>query len=106
MGACLGDHTKTGIHTMLNTGTVVGVGCNLYGSEFHPVDIPGFIWGRPGDYKEHLYEKMHETARAAMSRRGVEMSAAYGALLKGWFEAGASRRAEFLSHRMHSRKSS
>jgi UDP-N-acetylglucosamine diphosphorylase / glucose-1-phosphate thymidylyltransferase / UDP-N-acetylgalactosamine diphosphorylase / glucosamine-1-phosphate N-acetyltransferase / galactosamine-1-phosphate N-acetyltransferase len=101
LGCCLGDHVKTGINSMLNTGTVVGVAGNLFGTGFHPQSIPDFIWGQPGNYKEYLLDRVVATARTVMGRRHVEMSPAYEALLRGWFEETRPRRERFLSRRTH-----
>jgi UDP-N-acetylglucosamine diphosphorylase/glucosamine-1-phosphate N-acetyltransferase len=103
LGCCLGEHTKTSIGTMLNTGSVVGVGCNLFGSGFHPARVADFIWGQPGNYKEHRLESMIETARIVMDRRGVLWTAEYEQLVRDWHQSTAPRRAEFLSRRMHKR---
>jgi UDP-N-acetylglucosamine diphosphorylase/glucosamine-1-phosphate N-acetyltransferase len=76
-GLIMGDHSKCGINTMFNTGTVVGVGCNIYDSGFPPKHIPSFSWGSAGGgWVEHDLEKMLNTARAVMRRRGVELDEA------------------------------
>jgi len=103
LGCCLGEHTKTSIGTVLNTGSVVGVGCNLFGSGFHPTRVEDFVWGQPGNYKEHRLENMIETARIVMDRRGVSWTEEYEQLVRAWHESSAPRRAEFLSRRMHRR---
>ncbi|MFO7767516.1 MAG: putative sugar nucleotidyl transferase [bacterium] len=97
LGCCLGDHTKTGINSMLNTGTVTGIACNLYGSGFPPAWVPDFIWGQPGRYTLHLLDRAVETAGIVMARRDVEMNGAYEALMRGWYEATASDRESFLA---------
>ncbi len=101
LGCCLGDHTKTSIGTILNTGTVTGVSCNLFGAGFHPVAIPDFVWGQPGGYKDYRVENAVATARTVMGRRHVEMSPAYENLLRSWFEATDKTRQDFLGRRMH-----
>ncbi len=73
-GLCMGDHAKTGINTMLNTGTVIGVSANVFGSGFPPKFIPSFSWG--GEKVEYDLEKALDTARRVMSRRNIELSKA------------------------------
>jgi len=73
VGSFIGDHTKTGIGTMLNTGICIGFSCNLYGSGlFTEKRIGSFSWGTPGNLVDYRLEKAIRTARASMSRRGVE----------------------------------
>ncbi|MBP7849051.1 MAG: GlmU family protein [Lentimicrobiaceae bacterium] len=70
-GLIMGDHSKCGINTMFNTGTVVGVSSNLYGSGFHRNFIPSFSWGGPQGF--HLYDldKAMQVAESVMQRRGM-----------------------------------
>lgn len=76
-GLIMGDHSKCGINTMFNTGTVVGVGCNIYDSGFPPKHVPSFSWGSAGGgWVPHDLEKMLNTARAVMGRRGVVLDEA------------------------------
>ncbi len=84
LGSIIGDHTKTGINTMLNTGTLIGISCNLYGSGFHNKLIKSFSWDDASkdvgvDYE---YDKAIQTAIVSMKRRNVEMSSEYEDLLK------------------------
>ena len=71
-GMIMGDHSKTGINTMFNTGTVIGVSCNLYGSGFPRNYIPSFSWGSPLAIKEYNMKKAFEVAEAVMGRRGIQ----------------------------------
>jgi UDP-N-acetylglucosamine diphosphorylase/glucosamine-1-phosphate N-acetyltransferase len=71
-GLIMGDHSKSGINTMFNTGTVVGVSCNLYGAGFQRNFIPSFSWGSPVALKEYDLNKAFEVASAVMKRRGLE----------------------------------
>lgn len=74
-GLIMGDHSKCGINTMFNTGTVVGPGCNIYDSGFPPKHVPAFRWGSAhGGWVEHDLEKMLETAKAVMARRGATLT--------------------------------
>ncbi len=76
VGLFMGDHSKTGITSMFNTGTVMGVFCNVYGSGFHDRVIPSFSWGTPNDYQEYRLEKALRVAEAVMARRSVTLSEA------------------------------
>ena len=69
-GLIMGDHSKCGINTMFNTGTVVGVSANIFGAGFPRNFIPSFTWGGPQGTTEYLLEKASETARLVMIRRG------------------------------------
>ncbi len=73
-GLIMGDHSKTGICTMLNTGTVVGVSANIFGSGFPRQFIPSFAWGGAGGFNTFRIDKAFETAEAMMSRREVSLS--------------------------------
>lgn len=70
LGCLLGDHVKTAIGTMLNTGTVVGPGANVFGGEMPPKHVPPFSWG-DGKYDR---DKFLDTAAHVMARRDVELS--------------------------------
>jgi UDP-N-acetylglucosamine diphosphorylase/glucosamine-1-phosphate N-acetyltransferase len=71
IGCFIGDHTKTGIGTTLNTGIVIGFSNNLYGgSLFVEKEIGHFKWGTPGQLVDYRVDKAMEVAKAAMSRRG------------------------------------
>lgn len=82
MGLVLGDHSKCSIGTTFNTGTVVGVGCNLYGPGFHDRYVPAFSWGSPGAYSGYRIDKFLRVARAVMPRRDRELTAAQEELLR------------------------
>ena len=75
MGCLLGDHVKTGIGLLLNTGTVVGAGSNLYGAVLPPRFVPPFSWGSGENLTEYRLEKFLEVAGRAMARRKVDLSA-------------------------------
>jgi UDP-N-acetylglucosamine diphosphorylase/glucosamine-1-phosphate N-acetyltransferase len=73
-GMIMGDHSKTGINTMLNTGTVIGVGCNIFGGGFPPATIPDFSWGGAGGFEDHSLDKFLETAARVYERRQLRFS--------------------------------
>jgi UDP-N-acetylglucosamine diphosphorylase/glucosamine-1-phosphate N-acetyltransferase len=76
IGLLAGDHVKTGINTMFNTGTVAGVGANIYGAGYPPRFVGSFQWGGAEEMKLGSLDRILETARVVMSRRGKELTAA------------------------------
>jgi UDP-N-acetylglucosamine diphosphorylase/glucosamine-1-phosphate N-acetyltransferase len=74
MGCFLGDHVKTGIGLLLNTGTVIGAGSNLYGAAMPPRYVPPFSWGTGEELTAYRVDKFLEVAERAMGRRDVPMS--------------------------------
>jgi len=74
VGLMMGDHSKSAIGTIFNTGTVVGVGCNLFGSGFPPRFIPSFHWGGADKLTPYPLQPALETARTVMTRRDRELS--------------------------------
>ena len=81
-GLMLGDHSMCSIGTMFNTGTVVGIGCNLFGSDFHRSFIPSFSMGnRNNGYLHIAIEKLLESAQTMFLRRGIEMNEPYKKML-------------------------
>jgi UDP-N-acetylglucosamine diphosphorylase/glucosamine-1-phosphate N-acetyltransferase len=85
-GLFMGDHSKTGINTMLNTGTTIGVFVNVYGSNFPRTFIPSFSWGSTTGFMEYKSEKAFETAQRVMSRRGIDFNETEEEILKHIFE--------------------
>ena len=73
-GLIMGDHSKCGINTMFNTGTVVGVGANIFGSGFPRNFIPSFSWGGNSGFTIHKLEKFFSTAEKVMKRRSILFS--------------------------------
>lgn len=73
-GLIMGDHSKAGINTMFNTGTVVGVASNIFGDGFPRNFIPSFSWGGAAGFNTHQINKAIETAEIVMSRRNMIMS--------------------------------
>ncbi len=85
-GLMMGDHSKCGINTMFNTGTVVGVSANIFGSGFPRNFVPSYSWGGASGYITYLPKKAFETARIMMSRRGVVFDEQEEAILNHVFE--------------------
>ena len=73
-GLMMGDHSKSGINTMFNTGTVVGVCANIFGSGFPRNFVPSFSWGGAAGMVTYDVRKAFETARIVMSRRNIEFT--------------------------------
>ena len=85
-GLMMGDHSKCGINTMFNTGTVVGVSANIFGSGFPRNFVPSFSWGGAAGFTTYVTKKAFETARLVMDRRGVEFDEKEAAILEHVFE--------------------
>lgn len=68
-GTIMGDHTKCGINTMFNTGTVVGVYSNIYGAGFQRNFVPSFSWGGPHGLSDYDMKKAVKTAEIVFARR-------------------------------------
>lgn len=85
-GLMMGDHSKTAINTMLNTGTVVGVNVNLYVPGFPRNFIPSFSWGGASGFSTYLPKKAFEAAKVMMARRGVEFDEKEARILEHVFE--------------------
>jgi UDP-N-acetylglucosamine diphosphorylase/glucosamine-1-phosphate N-acetyltransferase len=73
-GLFMGDHSKCGINTMFNTGTVVGVSANIFGSGFPRNFIPSFSWGGPQGMSVYPLDKAIDTASKVFQRRGIELA--------------------------------
>ena len=91
-GLIMGDHSKCGINTMFNTGTVVGVSANIFGAGFPRNFIPGFSWGGSAGTTTYKLEKALETAKIVMNRRNVELTQEDRDILKHVFEYSAKWR--------------
>ncbi len=73
-GLTMGDHSKCGINTMFNTGTVVGVFANIFDAGFPPKHIPSFSWGGKHEMTAYKIDKALELAKIVMNRRNVEIT--------------------------------
>ena len=89
-GLMMGDHSKCGINTMFNTGTVVGVSSNIYGSGFPRNFIPSFSWGGAAGMVEYKFNKAMATAARVMERRGIELDETEMAILKHVYDLSFS----------------
>jgi UDP-N-acetylglucosamine diphosphorylase/glucosamine-1-phosphate N-acetyltransferase len=87
VGAFLGDHVKTGIGTLLNTGVTVGFASNLFGGGMiEERTIPPFSWAGARKREEYRLDKAIETARAVMKRRNIELRSEEIDIFKEIFE--------------------
>jgi hypothetical protein len=94
VGCFLGDHVKTGIGTVLNTGTVIGAGSNVFGGLMPPSAVPPFSWGSGPDLRDHALDKFLVTAAHAMGRRGQELTTGVRLVLEQAWAATAGRRSQ------------
>ncbi len=74
VGLTMGDHSKSAINTMFNTGTVVGVSCNVFGGSFPSKYIPSFSWGGSEAVTSYDLERSIDVARKVMKRRNIELT--------------------------------
>lgn len=99
VGLTMGDHSKCGINSMFNTGTVIGVCCNVYGAGLPPKYIPAFAWGGASDgLVTYKIGKAIEVARRVMARRKMALSDADEKLFKKVFELTREERATAAIH--------
>ena len=85
-GLMMGDHSKCSINTMFNTGTVVGVGANIFGAGFPRTFIPSFSWGGAAGFETFRLPKVTEVAERVMSRRGLEYDAVEQGIMEEVFK--------------------
>ena len=85
-GLIMGDHSKCAINTMFNTGTVVGVSCNIFASGFPRNFIAGFSWGGNAGFIPYLPKKAFETARIVYARRNQVFDEVEERILEHVFE--------------------
>lgn len=86
-GLMMGDHSKCGINTMFNTGTVVGVSANVFGDGYPRNFIPSFSWGGAAGFIPYQLNKVFETAERVMSRRHVSLTELDKEILKHIFDS-------------------
>jgi len=84
-GLIMGDHSKSGINTMFNTGTVVGVAANIYGGGFPETHIPSFSWGGSEGFETYRLEKLFETAEKVFERRNLKFNSTEKEILTSVF---------------------
>lgn len=94
-GLLMGDHSKCGINTMFNTGTVVGVSANIYGGSFPEKFIPSFTWGGSEGMVTYDFTRAMDTARRMMIRRNKQLQENELNMLRHVFESTAYQRSVF-----------
>ncbi|WP_282075386.1 GlmU family protein [Maribacter aquivivus] len=85
-GLMMGDHSKTAINTMFNTGTVIGVNSNIYVPGFPRNFVPSFSWGGASGFTAYQPAKAFDAAKVMMARRGVEFDEVEANILTHVFE--------------------
>jgi UDP-N-acetylglucosamine diphosphorylase/glucosamine-1-phosphate N-acetyltransferase len=86
VGLLMGDHSKSAINSQFNTGTAVGVSCNLFDAGFPPKWIPSFSWGGAAGVTDYRFEKAQHVAEVVAARRGITLSASEVQLLRELYE--------------------
>ena len=71
LGLMIGDHSKSAINTMFNTGSVIGFSCNIFGAGFPDKYVPSFTWGGAESYIHYDLQKAIDTAKVVLSRRKI-----------------------------------
>ena len=94
LGVLIGDHSKTAINTMFNTGTIVGFSCNVFGAGFPDKYIPSFSWGGSEGMNPYELDKSIATARIVMNRRDEELLPANEKLFEKIFNLTSEERNE------------
>lgn len=88
-GLIMGDHSKCGINTMFNTGSVVGINSNIFGSGYQRNFISSFKWGGPSGFSRYDLEKAINVARIVYDRRGLEFDNVNENLFRSVFDMTA-----------------
>jgi UDP-N-acetylglucosamine diphosphorylase/glucosamine-1-phosphate N-acetyltransferase len=87
IGALIGDHAKTAIGTMLDTGSVIEIGASVFGAVRPPKHVPAFAWGADGGPGDYAIDRFLETAATMMGRRGVRLTDGQRAVLRAAWSA-------------------
>jgi len=74
LGSMIGDHSKTGINSTLNTGVVIGMGANLWGSGLISGYVPSYTWGEAGSYEKYDFQQFIQTAKIVKQRRNLTVT--------------------------------
>ncbi len=91
-GLIMGDHSKSGINTMFNTGTVVGVSANIFGGGFPRNFIPSFSWGGAGGMTDFKLAKAEEVAERVMERRNISFDEKERAILEHLYQEAQEKK--------------
>jgi len=82
LGLYMGDHSKCSINTSFNTGTTIGVNCNIFGLGFFRNYVPSFSWGGAQGFKKYNFEKAISVAKIVMARRNIDLTQLHIELLR------------------------
>jgi hypothetical protein len=88
----MADHSKSGINTMFNTGTVVGVSANVFGAGFPPNHIPDFSWGGASGFEPYKLNKMFDTTEKVFARKNLPLDQTEKDIIAKIFELTESYR--------------
>jgi UDP-N-acetylglucosamine diphosphorylase/glucosamine-1-phosphate N-acetyltransferase len=91
-GLVMGDHSKTGINTMLNTGTVIGIGANVFGAGYPRNFLPSFCWGGAQGLETFRFDKFSQTAARVMERRKLTFDETEEHIMNAVYEETARQR--------------
>jgi len=91
-GLVMGDHTKTGISSMFNSGTTAGVCSNIFGVSYQRNFIPSFVWGGTSGFRKHRLEEAMVTAKAVYARRNLPFDSVEENIFKTVFELTSDNR--------------
>ena len=94
-GLMMGDHSKCGINTMFNTGTVIGVSANIFGGNFPRNFIPSFSWGGAAGFTTFKMIKVNEVVKAVLKRRQLDYTAQEHKILEHIFDETEKYRQSF-----------
>ena len=86
LGLMMGDHSKSAINTMFNTGTIVGVNSNVFGAGFPQKFVPSFSWGGSEQMSAYEYDKALEVARIVTARRKIDFSEGHARIFRAVWE--------------------
>lgn len=87
IGTIMGDHSKTGINSMLNTGTLCGVCCNLFSDGYPPKFVPSFSWVSGQNIVPYHFDKAIEAMERMMARRNVPLTKEYKQMMNAIFNS-------------------
>jgi UDP-N-acetylglucosamine diphosphorylase/glucosamine-1-phosphate N-acetyltransferase len=91
-GLVMGDHCKTGISSMFNSGTTAGVCSNIFGVSYQRNFIPSFVWGGTSGFRKHKLDEAMETAKAVYARRNLPFDAVEENIFKHVFDLTSENR--------------
>ena len=86
LGVIMGDHTKTAINCVINSGSIFGVNCNILSRDFPPKFVDSFSWVGSNVIQRYNLEKAYQAMKKMMARRDVAFTDAYANLMKQLFE--------------------